>query len=123
MKHLITLMIISCSFIGLSQYTIYTKGYSDTYDNVNMDLETVFTISHDYTLFHMKNFKFDTTLEIVDTQTMDNTIRLICKDFLGDYCFVEINSVDMSLFIEFPNDENTEIEVTQLYMIAYAKEN
>ena len=124
MKHLITVLIISCSFIGLSQKTIYTKGYSDTEGTDLPNLEAIFTISHDYELLRYQSGNADVMMNIVSLEAEnDNTLKLVCKDIDGDYLIVDITPEYKAIQFKFPNEEMDNIVMTQLFIITFIKDN
>jgi hypothetical protein len=124
MKQLITALIISCSLTGLSQQTFYTKGYSDTEGNVKASLETTMTFTHDYALLHYESVEVNLMLNVIDSEVIEETtLKLLCMDSEGSYLYVSINPSTSSIYLNYPNEDFTEMTLTQLYKITFIKDN
>lgn len=124
MKRLLTIMIISCSLTGLSQQVFYTKGYSDTEGNTNPSLEAVLTFTHNYALLRYQSVDADVTLNVVDSEVFEETtLKLLCMDVEGSYLYVSINPSTKNIYFNHPNEDFSEMTMTQLYKITFIKES
>lgn len=118
------MMIISCSLTGLSQQVFYTKGYSDTDGNTHPSLEAVITFTHNYALLHYQSLDADLMLNVVDSEVFEETeLKLLCTDSEGSYLFVTINPSTKNIYFDYPNEDFSEMTMTQLYKITFIKDS